>query len=120
MAARQRDCVEEYIRVGVAEGGRLVTGGGRPKDLPVGYYVEPSVCLSGGIFTTDSVRGAAVARKIRTGSIGVNFNALPLEMPFGAVKFSGIGRELGPESVDAYSELQSILCGAAGNPLLPE
>jgi acyl-CoA reductase-like NAD-dependent aldehyde dehydrogenase len=41
--SRQRDRVEGYITKGVAEGARLVTGGGRPKDLDRGYYVEPTV-----------------------------------------------------------------------------
>jgi aldehyde dehydrogenase (NAD+) len=40
---RQRDRVEGYIAKGVAEGATLATGGGRPKDLDRGYYVEPTV-----------------------------------------------------------------------------
>jgi aldehyde dehydrogenase (NAD+) len=40
---RQRDRVEGYIAKGIAEGARLATGGGRPKDLERGYYVEPTV-----------------------------------------------------------------------------
>ena len=40
---RQRDRVEGYIAKGVAEGATLATGGGRPKDLERGYYVEPTV-----------------------------------------------------------------------------
>lgn len=40
---RQRDRVEGYIAKGVSEGATLVTGGGRPKDLDRGYFVEPTV-----------------------------------------------------------------------------
>ncbi|MER8073016.1 aldehyde dehydrogenase [Streptomyces sp. NPDC094034] len=40
---RQRDRVEGYIAKGQAEGARLVTGGGRPKGLNRGFYVEPTV-----------------------------------------------------------------------------
>jgi aldehyde dehydrogenase (NAD+) len=40
---RQRDRVEGYIAKGIAEGAKLVTGGGRPKDLDRGYYIEPTV-----------------------------------------------------------------------------
>jgi len=40
---RQRDRVEGLIAKGIAEGARLVTGGGRPKDLDRGWYVEPTV-----------------------------------------------------------------------------
>jgi aldehyde dehydrogenase (NAD+) len=40
---RQRDRVESYIAKGKAEGARLATGGGRPKHLERGYFVEPTV-----------------------------------------------------------------------------
>jgi acyl-CoA reductase-like NAD-dependent aldehyde dehydrogenase len=43
VAERQRDRVEGYIAKGVDEGAKLVTGGGRPKDLDRGWYVEPTV-----------------------------------------------------------------------------
>jgi acyl-CoA reductase-like NAD-dependent aldehyde dehydrogenase len=42
-AERQRDRVEGYIRTGLEEGARLVTGGGRPEGLPKGYYVQPTL-----------------------------------------------------------------------------
>src|SRR5580693_340646 len=41
--SRQRDRVESYIAKGIEEGATLATGGGRPKDLERGYYVEPTV-----------------------------------------------------------------------------
>ena len=41
--SRQRDRVEGYIAKGIDEGATLATGGGRPKDLERGYYVEPTV-----------------------------------------------------------------------------
>jgi acyl-CoA reductase-like NAD-dependent aldehyde dehydrogenase len=41
--ARQRDRVEGYIAKGIAEGATLATGGGRPKHLDRGWYVEPTV-----------------------------------------------------------------------------
>ena len=40
---RQRDRVERYIAKGVEEGATLVTGGGRPKHLKRGFYIEPTV-----------------------------------------------------------------------------
>jgi len=40
---RQRDRVEGYIALGKDAGARLVYGGGRPADLPVGWYVEPTL-----------------------------------------------------------------------------
>lgn len=41
--ARQRDRVEQYIARGKAEGARIATGGGRPRHLDRGYFIEPTV-----------------------------------------------------------------------------
>ena len=41
--SRQRDRVEGYIAKGIAEGATLATGGGRPKHLERGWFVEPTV-----------------------------------------------------------------------------
>ena len=41
--ARQRDRVEEYIARGVADGALLAAGGGRPRDINRGFYIEPTV-----------------------------------------------------------------------------
>src|SRR6185295_2794609 len=41
--ARQLDRVQGYIAKGVDQGARIVTGGGRPDDMPRGYYIEPTV-----------------------------------------------------------------------------
>jgi aldehyde dehydrogenase (NAD+) len=43
VASRQRDRVEGYIAKGIADGAKLATGGGRPKDLDRGWFVEPTV-----------------------------------------------------------------------------
>ena len=43
---RHRDRVEGYIAKGIEQGAKLATGGGRPKDLDRGYYVEPTVFAS--------------------------------------------------------------------------
>ena len=42
-AQRQRDRVEGYIAKGIADGATLATGGGRPKHLERGWFVEPTV-----------------------------------------------------------------------------
>jgi acyl-CoA reductase-like NAD-dependent aldehyde dehydrogenase len=64
--------------------------------------------LGGSIWTSDPERGEAVAMRVQTGSIGVNHYMLDPAAPFGGVKASGIGRELGPEGLQAYLQLQSI------------
>ena len=43
ISAKQRDRVLGYIDKGVAEGAKLVMGGGRPAHLPTGWYVEPTL-----------------------------------------------------------------------------
>ncbi|MGV0802790.1 aldehyde dehydrogenase family protein, partial [Mycolicibacterium elephantis] len=43
ISEKQRDRVESYIKKGVEEGARLVTGGGRPEGLDKGWFVEPTV-----------------------------------------------------------------------------
>jgi acyl-CoA reductase-like NAD-dependent aldehyde dehydrogenase len=65
--------------------------------------------LSGSVWTAEPARGLDVARRVRTGSFGVN---QPYSMdpaaPFGGMKGSGIGRELGREGLEGYTELKSI------------
>ncbi|GAB2866425.1 aldehyde dehydrogenase [Actinocorallia aurea] len=64
--------------------------------------------LGGSVWTADEEHGVAVARRIRTGSCGVNLYSIDPATPFGGYKSSGLGRELGPEGLDAYLELKSI------------
>jgi acyl-CoA reductase-like NAD-dependent aldehyde dehydrogenase len=45
---------------------------------------------------------------VQTGSIGINHYIIDPAAPFGGVKASGIGRELGPEGLSAYLQLQTI------------
>jgi len=65
--------------------------------------------LSGSVWTADGARGLAVARRVRSGSFGIN---QPYSMdpaaPFGGVKASGIGRELGREGLEAYVDYKAI------------
>ncbi|MCV7251040.1 aldehyde dehydrogenase [Mycobacterium hackensackense] len=64
--------------------------------------------LGGTVWTTDADRGTEIARRVHTGSIGVNDYQLDVAAPFGGVKSSGLGRELGPEGLAAYQQLKSI------------
>jgi aldehyde dehydrogenase (NAD+) len=69
--------------------------------------------LGGSVWTNDEQRGVDVARRVRTGTIGVNYYMLDLGAPFGGMKDSGIGRELGPEALNSYLEYKSIYASAA-------
>lgn len=71
--------------------------------------------LAGTVWSDDTERATAVARALRTGSVGVNDYQLDIRSPFGGVKASGLGRELGPEGLDAFQVLKSIYrVGPAG------
>ena len=65
--------------------------------------------LAGSVYTTDVSRALEVARRIRTGTYAVNMYAFDPGAPFGGYKDSGIGRENGPEGVEQYCELKSVL-----------
>ncbi len=65
--------------------------------------------LAGTVWSTDDERAIDVARAVRTGTVGINDYQLDFRAPFGGVKASGIGRELGPEGgLDAFFALKSI------------
>jgi len=65
--------------------------------------------LSGSLWTRDAKRAMRVARAIETGVISVNSSrSVFLEAPFGGVKRSGVGRELGIEALEVYTEQKSI------------
>lgn len=65
--------------------------------------------LSGSVWTRDIGRALRVARAIETGVLSINSShSVHLEAPFGGVKRSGLGRELGLAVLDHYTELKSI------------
>jgi acyl-CoA reductase-like NAD-dependent aldehyde dehydrogenase len=71
--------------------------------------------LAGSVFTADTDRGYGVATRVRSGTFGVNEGyIMDPAAPFGGVKNSGYGRELGAEGIDSYTVSQSI--SAAGQP----
>ncbi|OPE45078.1 aldehyde dehydrogenase family protein, partial [Mycolicibacterium diernhoferi] len=150
VSRRQQQRVLDYIRIGQAEGARLVTGGdGLPDGIDRGYYVRPTLFadadnsmriareeifgpvltvigyrdaadavaiandsdygLAGSVWTADTTRGLGVAAQIKTGTFGVNqgYTMDPFA-PFGGVKGSGYGRELGREGLEGYLDTKSI------------
>ncbi|MBV9090936.1 MAG: aldehyde dehydrogenase [Mycobacteriaceae bacterium] len=65
--------------------------------------------LAGSVWTDDLDHGFAVATRIRTGTFGVNQGyTMDPYAPFGGVKASGYGRELGREGIDGYLDIKSI------------
>lgn len=67
--------------------------------------------LGGSVFSADVERAKSVARRIDTGTIGINGYPVAIGSPFGGMKDSGMGREFGPEALASYVDLQSIYVG---------
>jgi acyl-CoA reductase-like NAD-dependent aldehyde dehydrogenase len=65
--------------------------------------------LSGSIWTSDVGRAIRVARAVETGALSVNSHAsVRYWTPFGGFKQSGLGRELGPDAPDAFTEIKNV------------
>ncbi len=65
--------------------------------------------LSGSVWTRNGARALRVARRIETGVLSVNSNtSVRVATPFGGMKQSGVGRELGPHALDYYTEVKNV------------
>ena len=74
---------------------------GRANDTPFG--------LAAGVFTRDLARGHRVIARLQAGTCWINhYNLTPIELPFGGVKQSGLGRENGKAAIEHYTELKSV------------
>ncbi|QHA10161.1 aldehyde dehydrogenase family protein [Streptomyces broussonetiae] len=67
---------------------------------------ESAYGLAGTVWATDLDHGAQVARRMRTGTVGLNGYLPDLNSPYGGRKASGLGSELGPEGLQAYPRRQ--------------
>lgn len=145
---RQRDRVEGFIAAARAGGAVLACGGGRPRGLDRGFYIEPTVFtdvtpdmkiaqeevfgpvvsvigyddeddaarkanatpygLNGAVYSRDVERAFAFAKRLRTGGLTINGLIVDPKHPFGGYRESGMGREGGPEGLEAYLEVKTI------------
>lgn len=65
--------------------------------------------LSGSIWTRDVGRALRVSRGVEAGNLSVNsHSSVRYSTPFGGFKQSGLGRELGPDALDAFSEVKNV------------
>jgi acyl-CoA reductase-like NAD-dependent aldehyde dehydrogenase len=65
--------------------------------------------LSGSIWTENLGRAFRVARAIEAGNLSVNSNSsVRYWTPFGGMKQSGLGRELGPDALDAFTDVKNV------------
>jgi aldehyde dehydrogenase (NAD+) len=88
----------------------------RDEDEAIRIANDSEYGLAGSVFTADVDRGYAVAARVRSGTFGVNEGyIMDPAAPFGGVKNSGYGRELGIEGIESYTVSQSISVAAAAN-----
>ena len=65
--------------------------------------------LSGSIWTNNSSKAIRVARAVESGNLSVNSNSsVRYWTPFGGYKQSGLGRELGPDALDSFTEVKNV------------
>jgi betaine-aldehyde dehydrogenase len=65
--------------------------------------------LSGSVWTRDGAKAMRMARAIETGVVSINSNtSVRVTTPFGGFKQSGVGRELGPDALDYYTEVKNV------------
>ncbi|RWR31444.1 betaine-aldehyde dehydrogenase [Sinirhodobacter populi] len=68
--------------------------------------------LAAGVFTADLARGHRVIAQLQAGTCWINaYNLTPVEMPFGAVKASGVGRENSRAAVEHYTQVKAVYVG---------
>ncbi len=71
--------------------------------------------LSGSIWTRDGAKALRAARAIETGVLSINSNtSVRVATPFGGFKQSGVGRELGPDALEHYTELKNVFYATEG------
>jgi acyl-CoA reductase-like NAD-dependent aldehyde dehydrogenase len=115
--ARQRDRVTGYIAKGAEEGATLVAGGGTP-DRP-GYFDDTAQAiatandtkygLAAYVWTSDLAEAHRFAAEVKAGSVWINGAAPPdSRLPWGGVKTSGVGRELGWAGIEAHTSEKTV------------
>ncbi|KAJ4113574.1 mitochondrial aldehyde dehydrogenase [Fusarium oxysporum] len=128
----QYERVLSFIDSGKAEGATVALGGQPTAVNGKGFFIEPTLFtdasddmkiyheavsrandtiygLGAAIFTQDITRAHLIANKIEAGMVWINSsNDSDFRIPFGGVKQSGIGRELGEEGIRAYTSRRSV------------
>jgi betaine-aldehyde dehydrogenase len=65
--------------------------------------------LAAGVFTNDLTRAHRMIARLQAGTCWINhYNITPIEMPFGGMKMSGLGRENGRAAIEHYTQLKSV------------
>jgi acyl-CoA reductase-like NAD-dependent aldehyde dehydrogenase len=81
----------------------------RDEDEAVRLANDTEYGLSGSIWTENLGRAFRVARAIEAGNLSVNSNSsVRYWTPFGGMKQSGLGRELGPDALDSFTDVKNV------------
>jgi acyl-CoA reductase-like NAD-dependent aldehyde dehydrogenase len=87
----------------------------RDEDEAVRLANDTIYGLSGSVWTRNGAKALRVARAIETGVLSINSNtSVRVSTPFGGFKQSGIGRELGPDALELYTELKNVYYATGG------
>jgi acyl-CoA reductase-like NAD-dependent aldehyde dehydrogenase len=79
----------------------------------VGITNASRYALSGSVWTRDVGRALRMSRAVQAGALSINSNsAVRYWTPFGGMKESGLGRELGPNALDAFTEEKNVFFSA--------
>ncbi len=84
----------------------------RDEDEAVALANDTEYGLHGAVFGADPERALSVARRIGSGSVGVNTANLTPGTPYGGLRASGVGREHGREGLESFLELHSYVLPA--------
>ena len=80
------------------------------EDEAVAIANDSEYGLCGSVWSADVEHAGDLAARVRTGCVAINTSVIvDWRSPFGGMKDSGLGRELGPEGIDEYIEYQSII-----------
>ncbi|MCP2636338.1 aldehyde dehydrogenase [Microbacterium sp. HD4P20] len=89
--------------------GPVVTVSGYDSDQEAVDLANDTVYgLGGAVFSGDDERALAIARRIETGTIGINGYRPDIGSPFGGYRASGLGREHGPEALTNYVKIKAV------------
>ena len=81
----------------------------RSEEEVIAFANDTSYGLAAGVHTNDYRRALRLTKKLKAGTTWVNmFNFVHWSMPFGGYKESGIGRELGSEVLDNYTQVKTV------------
>jgi acyl-CoA reductase-like NAD-dependent aldehyde dehydrogenase len=87
----------------------------RDEDEAVRLANDTIYGLSGSVWTRNGAKALRVARAIDTGVLSINSNtSVRVSTPFGGFKQSGVGRELGPDALEHYTEVKNVYYATEG------